>query len=139
MAAGKLTLLQRLRKTKIYRGKQMNNALPKRLNWEQIEARPRQEGQNVVKGTSKRIVVVKSPDPRVFEQAIFIVREDFLHRRGAEPKHVLREAQEVADEYVRAAVAAPRSFLSRIPPFVFAIVGALLVAGAWLALHFAGI
>ena len=117
----------------------MNNALPKRLNWEQIEARPRQEGKQVVKGTSKRIVVVKSPDPRVFEQAIFIVREDFLHRRGAEPKHVLREAQEVADEYVRAAVAAPRSLLQRIPPFVFAVAGALLVAGAWLALHFTGI
>ena len=93
----------------------------------------------MVKGTSKRIVVVKSPDPRVFEQAIFIVREDFLHRRGAEPKRVLREAQEVADEYVRAAVAAPRSIFSRIPPFVFAIAGALLVAGAWAALHFTGI
>lgn len=93
----------------------------------------------MVKGTSKRIVVVKSPDPRVFEQAIFIVREDFLHRCGAEPRRVLREAQEVADEYVRAAVAAPRSFFRRIPPAVFAAAGALLVAGAWLALHFAGI
>ena len=34
----------------------------------------------MIKGVSRRVVVVKSPDPRIFEQAIFIVREDFLER-----------------------------------------------------------
>ena len=34
----------------------------------------------MVKGISKQVIVVKSPDPRFFEQAIFIVREDALGR-----------------------------------------------------------
>ena len=77
MAQEKLRLFQRLRRTRIY-DPYMHKRIPKRLNWEQIEARPQKEGKRVVKGTSKRIVVVKSPDPKVFEEAIFIVKEDFL-------------------------------------------------------------
>ena len=30
----------------------------------------------MVKGVSRRVIIVKAPDPRLFEQAIFIVRED---------------------------------------------------------------
>ena len=30
----------------------------------------------MVKGINKRVIVVKAPDPRLFEQAIFIMRED---------------------------------------------------------------
>ena len=63
-----MSLFTRLRRTRIYKPG-MNNALPKRLNWEQIENRPRQEGRKVVKGTTKRVIVVKSPDPKIFEQA----------------------------------------------------------------------
>lgn len=109
MAYGDLGIFDLLRHTKVY-VPGMNKGLPKRLNWEQIEARPQREGKSVVKGTSKRIVVVKSPDPKVFEQAIFIVREDFLGQRGR--TNALKEAQQVADDYVRNAVAAPKHFLS---------------------------
>ena len=28
----------------------------------------------MVKGVSRRVIVVKSPDPRLFEQAIFLLR-----------------------------------------------------------------
>ena len=55
----------------------------------------------MVKGTSKRVVVVKSPDPKIFEQAIFIVREDFL---GHGRTNALKEAQQVADAYIKSAV-----------------------------------
>ena len=109
MVYGNLRFLDRIRHTKIY-VPGMNNGLPKRLNWEQIEARPHREGKSVVKGTSKRIVVVKSPDPKVFEQAIFIVREDFLGQRGR--ANALKEAQQVADDYVRSAVAVPKRTFS---------------------------
>ena len=34
----------------------------------------------MVKGISRRVILVKSPDPRLFEEAIFIVREDALNR-----------------------------------------------------------
>ena len=131
MAAGKLTLLQRLRKTKIYRGKQMNNALPKRLNWEQIEARPRQEGQNVVKGTSKRIVVVKSPDPRVFEQAIFIVRNDAAGE-GVTSRELVEEARRVARSCVSGGSRFSRGRCA-LSPVVYALMGAGAIGLAWLA------
>ena len=63
----------------------------------------------MVKGTSKRVVVVKSPDPKIFEQAIFIVREDFFGRRSG--TDALKEAQEVADDYIRRAISKPRRLL----------------------------
>ena len=134
----RLNLIQRLKPTKIYRPG-MYKSLPKRLNWEQIEARPRQEGNNVVKGTSKRVVVVRSPDSRVFEQAIFIIREDFMKRKDNNQNDILREAQAVADHYIRAMVRPPRRRLSRIPPYAFAALGAVLAGAVWLALHLTGV
>ena len=41
-----------------------------------------QEAAEVVKGTAKRVIVVKSPDKKVFEEAIFIVREDYMRTSG---------------------------------------------------------
>ncbi len=133
MARGRLRLFQRLRRTRIY-DPRMHKPRPDRLNWEQIETRPYREGKRVVKGTSKRIVVVKSPDPKVFEEAIFIVKEDFLGRQG-HPK-ALKEAQEVANAYIRSAVSTPRrSLLSRIPPLTWAAVGAALSALVMIAFY----
>ena len=129
MASGRLRLIDRLRRTKIYRPG-MYKTLPKRINWEQIEARPPKEKRNVVKGTSKRIVVVKSPDPKVFEEAIFIVKEDFFGRGGR--ADALKEAQQAANAYIRGAVAAKSRGL-RFPPILWALLGALL-SGAALAL-----
>ena len=125
MGQGKLRLFQRLRRTRIY-DPYMHKRIPKRLNWEQIEARPQKEGKRVVKGTSKRIVVVKSPDPKVFEEAIFIVKEDFLGRGGR--MSALKEAQKVADAYIRSSVSSPRGFLRRLPPLAWAALGAALSA-----------
>ena len=125
MAGERLRLFQRLHRTRIY-DPYMNKRIPKRLNWEQIEARPQKEERRVVKGTSKRVVVVKSPDPKIFEEAIFIVKEDFLGR-GGRPS-ALKEAQKVADAYIRSSVAAPVGLFSRISPPVWVAVGAILSA-----------
>ena len=51
----------------------------------------------MVKGISKQVIVVKAPDPRFFEQAIFIVREDALGREGVTDEEILKEAGRVAD------------------------------------------
>jgi hypothetical protein len=53
----------------------------------------------VVKGLSRRVVVVKFPDAKVFEQAIFILREDAPHT-GVSAGDVLQEAIQVADNYL---------------------------------------
>lgn len=135
--AVKMNLFTRFRKTRVYKSN-MNNGLPKRLNWEQIEKSPRREGGKVVKGTAKRVIVVKSPDPKIFEQAIFIVKEDYIGREGANPSDVLRQAQKVADDYVRDSVS-KRSFFSRLPPAAFAAAGAGFACIAWLVLKMIGV
>ena len=127
--------LQRLKRTKIY-CPGMYKALPKGLNWKQLEERPYDACSGVVKGVGKRVVVVDSPDPRVFEQAIFIIREEFLMKRKDGGKsEILREAETVADAYIRSALLPPRRRRLNIPPALAAAAGALLAAGVWLALH----
>lgn len=36
----------------------------------------------MVKGISRQVIVVRSPDPKLFEQAIFILRENALGKDG---------------------------------------------------------
>ena len=128
--------LDRIRCTKIYYPG-MNKPSLKRLNWEQIEAKPQKEGRNVVKGTNKRVVVVKSPDPKVFEQAIFIVREDFSP--GGGKINVLREAEKVANEYVGTAVKTPKKLFQKLPAPFFAAAGAVFTGIVIMILRFFGI
>lgn len=90
----------------------------------------------MVKGTSKRVVVVKSPDPKFFEQAIFILREDLRAKGGGDSLEVLREAQRVADDYVKNYVSDKKSFLSGMPPAFFAGAGAVIGACISLAVVF---
>ena len=59
-----------------------------------------QEAAAVVKGTAKRVIVVKSPDKKVFEEAIFIVREDYMKTAGVSRTQLLSEARQAADSYV---------------------------------------
>ena len=87
----------------------------------------------MVKGTSRRVVVVKSPDPLVFEEAIFIVKEDFLGKVGH--ANALKEAQQVANDYIRAAVNGPRR-KPRITPLLWAAAGALLSAALFVLIRF---
>ena len=54
----------------------------------------------MVKGVAKRVIVVKSPDPKVFEEAIFIVREDYMKTAGVSRTQLLSEARQAADSYV---------------------------------------
>ena len=137
MRAARLPLWQSIRRTKVSRPNTNKTSL-KRVNWEQIEARPVKEGRGVVKGTSKRVVVVKSPDPKIFEQAIFIVREDFLTRKGGRDMDILREAQKVADEYIKNSVANHEAIWSRIPSALYLVIGLLVSAGIWAAIFFLG-
>ena len=36
----------------------------------------------MVKGITRQVILVKSPDPKLFEEAIFIVKEEALSREG---------------------------------------------------------
>ena len=75
----------------------------------------------MVKGITRQVILVKSPDPRLFEEAIFIVKEEALAREGVTAEHVLKEARRAADGYLKQGRAWNRQ-LERLPapgPFQF--------------------
>ena len=69
----------------------------RRLNYKQKT--DNREATEVVKGVAKRVIVVKSPDPKVFEEAIFIVREDYMKTAGVTRSQLLSEARRAAGSY----------------------------------------
>ena len=52
----------------------------------------------MVKGITRQVILVKSPDPKLFEEAIFIVKEEALAREGVSADQVLRQARQAADK-----------------------------------------
>ena len=55
----------------------------------------------MVKGINRQVIVVKSPDPKLFDQAIFLLREDAFSGSGVSPEQVIRQARQAADGYLR--------------------------------------
>ncbi len=49
----------------------------------------------MVKGISRQVIVVHSPDPKLFDQAIFILREDAVSAGGVTDEALLKEAQRI--------------------------------------------
>lgn len=84
----------------------------------------------MVKGVARRVIVVKTPDRRLFEQAIFIVKEDAFSHDGVSAEQVLAEAQRVADGYIRRNSGVRRR-LSRIPAPAYAAAGAAAATAVW--------
>ena len=72
--------------------------MEKRLNYTQRTKS--EEAADVVKGVAKRVIVVRSPDPKVFEEAIFIVREDYMNSAGISRTQLLSQAKQAAGRYV---------------------------------------
>ena len=46
----------------------------------------------MVKGISRQVILVHSPDPKLFEQAIFILKDDAVEK-GITEEDLLKEAQ----------------------------------------------
>lgn len=68
----------------------------------------------MVKGLTRKVIVIKSPDPKIFEQAIFIVKDDYLMTRGIDQKELMRQANEAASEYIKDAYKSKRKGLMKI-------------------------
>ena len=47
----------------------------------------------MVKGISRQVIVVDSPDPKLFEQAIFILSDEAVGREGVTEELLLKEAR----------------------------------------------
>ena len=51
----------------------------------------------MVKGISRQVIVVHSPDPKLFEQAIFILKDDVIGG-GVTEETLLREAKRLIND-----------------------------------------
>lgn len=49
----------------------------------------------MVKGVSRQVIVVHAPEPKLFEQAIFILHEDALAKGGITDEQLLQEAKKL--------------------------------------------
>ena len=82
----------------------------------------------MVKGTSRRVIVVDSPDPKLFEQAIFIVKNDVFSQEGVTSQQVLGEACRIARSCAAAQTVKTPAW--RRVPFWCWIAGAAVAAAA---------
>lgn len=81
----------------------------------------------MVKGISKQVIVVQSPDKKLFDQAIFILSDDAVTSRAVTDEQLLREAKRLLRTPAREVRKDP--WLSSL---LFAVVGAMLTGGIWL-------
>ena len=78
----------------------------------------------MVKGVSRQVIVVHSPDPKLFDQAIFILKDEAV-QQGISEEALMKEAQQV----IRGPYKKPKLYL--YGP-VWACGGALMTGIVWL-------
>ena len=81
----------------------------------------------MVKGISRQVIVMQSPDPKLFEQAIFILKEDAIGQEGVTDEALLKEANRLINNHR----AQKRKYPYLSGP-AWACGGALLTSIAWL-------
>lgn len=81
----------------------------------------------MVKGISRQVIVVHSPDPKLFEQAIFILKDEAVGQEGVTDEALLKEAKKLLHEQ---SARKKRPFYLAGP--VWACGGALLTGIVWL-------
>ncbi len=79
----------------------------------------------MVKGLSRRVVMVRYPEAGVFEQALFFVRDDAASARGITADDVVAEACRISQNHSR-----PRA-RKNLPPLVYSLIGGAAVGAAW--------
>lgn len=84
----------------------------------------------MVKGITRQVILVKSPDPKLFEEAIFIVREEAMSREGVSADQVIAQARQAADSYLRSS-RVKKSLLERLPGFAWGAAGAAAASLGW--------
>ncbi len=85
----------------------------------------------MVKGISRRVVVVDSPDRRFFEQAIFIVRNDAAGE-GVTARELVEEARQVARNYAGGEHSRFARAWRNLSPWVYSLMGAAAIGLVWL-------
>lgn len=85
----------------------------------------------MVKGISRQVIVVHAPDPKLFEQAIFILKEDAACGEGITDDVLLKEANQL----IRKEGTYRKRKLRLYGP-VWAAAGAVVTGAVWAVSHF---
>ena len=85
----------------------------------------------MVKGISRRVVVVDSPDQRFFEQAIFIVRNDAAGE-GVTSRELVEEARRVARNYAGGDHGRLSRACRELSPAIYTLMGAGAMGLLWM-------
>lgn len=80
----------------------------------------------MVKGISRQVIVVHSPDPKLFEQAIFILKDDAVSKDGVTDEMLMKEAKRLIGAH------GARKKKQYLAGPVWAFGGALLTGIVWL-------
>ena len=81
----------------------------------------------MVKGISRQVIVVQSPDQKLFEQAIFILKDDAVGKDGITDEMLLKTANKLFHSSERG----NKTGLVRYGSF-WALIGAMAIGLAWL-------
>ena len=81
----------------------------------------------MVKGTARRVIVVKPPNKKLFEEAVFFLRHD--SREGVSDDEIIAEAQSVARSFMRESTATARGRRLRTP--ILLALGAAAASAIW--------
>ena len=76
----------------------------------------------MVKGTTRQVIVVKGADKTLFDQAIFLVRDDVLSSGGVTEEKLLQQARTACKE---------RSSPNALTKALFSALGAMSVGLIW--------
>lgn len=102
-----------------------------REKWNRIAKRG--EASVLVKGTNRRVIVVRSPDPKLFEEAIFVLRED--GKTPGDADLVMKEASRAAGDFLKKCGVPGVRRRSAARSIVFAaaclLMAGLAMAAAW--------
>ncbi len=90
----------------------------------------------MVKGISRRVIVVDSPDPRIFEQAIFIIRnEAAAGGGGVTSQQLVDQAVRIAKNYARTHGGTAPAQCWQMPAWLWAVLGGAAIGLVWLLVY----
>ena len=78
----------------------------------------------MIKGVARQVIVVQGEDPSIFEQAIYLVREDVLEDGGITEQMLLQQADRVCRKQ--------RNGFFRMERIASALIGAGMMGVLWL-------
>jgi hypothetical protein len=94
----------------------------------------------MIKGLQRQVIVVKPEDTELFEEAIFIIRNEVFTKSGANPEQILKEARKAAGEYVKKLnCKRHKNRFSRFTSPFIAVAGAAASGAVWLASRVTGV